>query len=137
MDDFFIDPHKDRMKYLKESQKAEQAMFEVNRREKDAENKQRQDITRLAEVTEKQSIEIKRLVEITRKQGKSSSNLSKWSLVFSIMAVLFAAGAVFFSFIDFKGDALWQKQQIEVLTDIKESVVPLEKSIVGIDHTAE
>jgi hypothetical protein len=86
---------------------------------------QNKNIKQLISVMVKQSQEIEQLVKITREQGKGTSKLSRISLIFSFIAVMLAGTAVFFSFRDFKGDAIWQKQQIDVLIDIKESIDPV------------
>ncbi len=52
------------------------------------------------------------LSERTARQNKVTVNVS---LIFSILAVLFAFGSLFFSIMDWRGDKDWQSTQIEEL----------------------
>lgn len=79
-------------------------------------------IKQLISVMTQQSQEIEKLIELTREQGKGATRQSRRSLYISLIAVLIAAGAITFSFLDFKGDAIWQRQQIDVLKEIRNSI---------------
>ena len=83
---------------------------------------QQNTITTLTAITSKQTKSINALLGETKKQGKRSSRIGFLSLVFSILAVLFAGLAVWFSLQDFNSDKVWQQEQTEILEQIKESI---------------
>ena len=102
----------------------EHAQEAEEQRKQDAKN-QISEIQRLVNVTEDQRIVIEKLIEVTEQQGNSSGKFSRWSLGFSIFAVLLAGTAVFFSALDFKGDLEWQTKQITVLNEIRDFINPV------------
>ena len=56
---------------------------------------------------------------ISEQSHRQSSRTSKLSFWISIVAIIIASFAVLFSFLDYKGDLSWQKQQLKTLNEIK------------------
>ncbi len=86
--------------------------------------KQAKVIKGLLRLTEQQGKIVRGLLNETEKQGKRSGIQGVLSLTFSIVALLIAGLAVWFSFRDFKSDEVWQQEQIGVLEEIRQSINP-------------
>ena len=79
---------------------------------------QNEKIDTLAKATEN-------LLEETKLQGKSSSRLTKTSLILSILAVLLAGTAVWFAARDSVSDREWMEEQVSVLKSIYQEISPI------------
>lgn len=74
------------------------------------------------------AIAVEQLVSVTEEtvresaeSAASSSRSAKWSVGVSATALITALGSLVYAYFDFKGDAEWQSQQIELLSQIRDS----------------
>jgi len=65
---------------------------------------------------------------IAAKTARNTRKTIRWSFITSLVALAFASLSLCFSMIDWRGDKDWQKQQIRILSEIRDSLSGPERS---------
>ena len=65
---------------------------------------------------------LKIILGLTEIQRRSSKRFAKWSIILSIMVIVFSATAVFYAYNTNKINNQWQEKQIQILKEIKEEL---------------